>query len=313
MHRLQALQAHVAPSYWGRSDAEVAHYRSQLAQARAELRAFINEENCHPIMIRLAWHDSGTFDAAVREWPACGGANGSIRFDEELDHGANAGLKKAVTFLKEFKAKFAVSWADLIQMASAVAIELAGGPHIPMRYGRVDADRCPKEGNLPDAKPPFGDGAPDAARHLRNVFHRMGFDDREIVALSGAHTMGRAFKERSGVVDNGYGNGGATPYTKSAAVARHDGGKGVGMPGGQSWVKGWLSFDNEYFKYLARGEQAGLLWLPTDRALHEDSSFRGHFDRYAADQPAFFAEYAQVHAKLSDLGAKFDPPEGIAL
>lgn len=35
---------------------------------------------------------------------------------------------------------------------------------------------------------------PDAsqgAEHLREVFYRMGFNDREIVALSGAHTLGR--------------------------------------------------------------------------------------------------------------------------
>jgi hypothetical protein len=33
----------------------------------------------------------------------------------------------------------------------------------------------------------------------------MGLDDRDIVALSGAHTIGRAFKERSGTVEFGYG------------------------------------------------------------------------------------------------------------
>jgi len=33
----------------------------------------------------------------------------------------------------------------------------------------------------------------------------MGFDDKGIVALSGAHTIGRAFKERSGTVKEGYG------------------------------------------------------------------------------------------------------------
>ena len=68
------------------------------------------------------------------------------------------------------------------------------GPIIDMRYGRVDVVRgeeCPKEGNLPDGNAPFGDGSQDAPSHLRNVFHRMGFSDQEIVALSGAHTIGR--------------------------------------------------------------------------------------------------------------------------
>lgn len=145
--------------------------------------------NCQPIMVRLAWHDAGTFDAAnAGNWPACGGANGSIRFAEELAHGANAGLSKAVGYLEKFKLKYPMlSWADLMQMASAEAIKQIGGPEIPMRYGRLDASASPKEGNLPDAMPPFK-GEPDAATHLRNVFYRMGFDDRAIVALSGAHT-----------------------------------------------------------------------------------------------------------------------------
>ncbi len=30
-----------------------------------------------PVMVRLAWHDSGTFDKDVKdEWPKAGGANG---------------------------------------------------------------------------------------------------------------------------------------------------------------------------------------------------------------------------------------------
>ena len=55
--------------------------------------------------------------------------------------------------------------------------------------------------------------ARDAATHLRNVFYRMGLDDAEIVALSGAHTIGRAFKARSGVTDFGYGAKNGTKFT----------------------------------------------------------------------------------------------------
>lgn len=32
-------------------------------------------------------------------------------------------------------------------------------------------------------------------------------------------------------------------------------------------------------------------------------------EKYAEDQEAFFNDYAEAHAKLSNLGAKFDPPE----
>ena len=32
-------------------------------------------------------------------------------------------------------------------------------------------------------------------------------------------------------------------------------------------------------------------------------------EKYAEDQAAFFADYAAAHKRLSELGAKFDPPE----
>ena len=162
--------------------------------------------------MRLAWHDSGTYDAGIAAWPACGGANGSIRFGVELAHNANAGLIKGVTVYLAPIAKRhpSISYADLLQLASATAVAHAGGPVIPMRYGRVDAPteaQCPESGRLPDAAAPFGGdtpmAAPDAASHLRAVFYRMGFNDAEIVALSGAHTIGRAFKERSGTTPHG--------------------------------------------------------------------------------------------------------------
>lgn len=39
----------------------------------------------------MGWHDSGTYDKNINDWPERGGANGSLRFDVELKHGANAG------------------------------------------------------------------------------------------------------------------------------------------------------------------------------------------------------------------------------
>lgn len=301
-------------------------YVAALRGADRELRAFIDANNCNPILVRLAWHDSGTFDQRIESWPEKGGANAGIRFDPELTMGANAGLSKAKGYIQDIHDRYPMlSFADLIQMGSALSIEMAGGPKIEMKYGRVsitDPSQCagPKsrEGfadntGLPDAMPPFGSGDTTPAAHLRSVFgKKMGFNDQEIVALSGAHTIGRAFKNRSGTCPFGYLDSGASKYCKSTCVARADGKPGIGMAGGGAWTKNWLTFDNSYFtKWKESVEDPDLVYFPTDVAVAEDPGFKPFFDKYAADQSAFFADYAKAHKKLSELGCKWEPPEGI--
>ncbi|XP_076911470.1 putative L-ascorbate peroxidase 6, chloroplastic/mitochondrial isoform X1 [Bidens hawaiensis] len=267
----------------------------QLKNAREDIKDLLKTTFSHPIMVRLGWHDAGTYNKNIEEWPQRGGANGSLRFDVEQKHAANAGLVNALKLLQPIKDKYAgVTWADLFQLASATAIEEAGGPKIPMKYGRVDVtgpEQCPEEGRLPDA------GPPSPASHLRDVFYRMGLTDKDIVALSGAHTLGRARPERSG-----WGKP-KTKYTKD----------GPGAPGGQSWTVKWLRFDNSYFKDIKEKRDEDLLVLPTDAALFEDPSFKVFAEKYAVDEKAFFDDYAEAHAKLSNLGAKFDPPEGFSI
>jgi L-ascorbate peroxidase len=169
----------------------------------------------------------GTFDKTIRDWPSCGGCNASIRFDNEIDHSSNAGLSKAIALLEPIKNKYKiVSWSDLIQMAGSLSVELLGGPKINMVYGRIDAspplNSFLKEENkqnikpfdsdeiladrLPRPQPPYPDGSPSADVHLRNIFYRMGFTNREAVSLCGAHTIGRGFKNRSGVCPFSTGN-----------------------------------------------------------------------------------------------------------
>lgn len=55
-----------------------------------------------PVLVRLAWHASGTFDKET----GTGGSNGAtMRFAPEGDHGANAGLVAARDFLEPIKRK----------------------------------------------------------------------------------------------------------------------------------------------------------------------------------------------------------------
>ncbi|KAL1833269.1 hypothetical protein DCAR_0103346 [Daucus carota subsp. sativus] len=240
-------------------------YLKQIDKARRQLRGFIANKNCAPIMLRLAWHDAGTYDKNTKT----GGPNGSIRNEDEFSHGSNNGLKIALDFCEEIKFRHPkLTYADLYQLAGVVAVEVTGGPTIDFVPGRKDSLSSPKEGRLPSATK----GAP----HLREVFYRMGLSDKDIVALSGGHTLGRAHVDRSGF----------------------DG----------PWTKEPLKFDNSYFVELLKGESEGLLKLPTDLALLEDPEFRHYVELYAKDEDAFFKDYALSHKKLSELG--FTPSSG---
>lgn len=311
-HTLKVILGHLVPT--STSSDELAARKEQLKKAKELCKELAASRSCAPILVRTAWHDSGTYDKANANlpWPDAGGAVGSIITDHEIHAPPNAGLKKAVAlYLKPIKDQVPlVSWADLIQMASATAIEVAGGPKINMRYGRLDGvpKPVPPPFGLPDAKAPFGGplkNASDPAEHLRYVFYKYGMTDGEIVALSGAHTLGRAFKDRSGTVEEGYTGG--TKYTAKGAANLEK----SETAGGRSWTKDWLKFDNSYFTDMAKQDQECIAF-ETDKVLMTDPGFRTFFADFANSQESFFSAYAAAHKKLSELGSKFEPAEGIS-
>jgi len=237
-----------------------------------------------PVLVRLAWHAAGTYDKVSRT----GGSNGgTIRFHPESSHGANAGLKVARDLLEPIKKQFpGISYADLYTLAGAVAIEELGGPKIPWRSGRsdaVDGKSCPPDGRLPDAS--------KAQDHVRQIFGRMGFNDQEIVALLGAHSLGRCHGDRSGFEG--------------------------------PWTNAPTTFSNEYFrvlieeKWVPRPPQKGkpfqyedaktktLMMLPADIAFIQDPEFKKYVEIYAKDGERFRKDFAAAFGKLLELGCKF--------
>ncbi|KAI9818116.1 MAG: heme peroxidase [Pycnora praestabilis] len=238
-----------------------------------------------PVIVRLAWHCSGTYDAQT----GTGGSNGAtMRFAPEGDHGANAGLKAARDFLEPVKTKHPwITYSDLWTLAGVCAIQEMQGPPIPWRPGRQDADEamCTPDGRLPD-------GAKEQS-HLRAIFGRMGFDDREIVALSGAHALGRCHTDRSGFDG---------PWSFSPTVMSND---YYRLLLGEKWSyrkwNGPKQFQNVSSKTL--------MMLPTDMALIKDSSFKKHVERYAKDDQVFFSEFRDVIVKLLELGVPFQSKE----
>jgi len=251
----------------------------------SDLENLFKTMKCGPIIVRLSWHDAGVYMQGSGGCP-----NAALRFTDsgEGTWPANAGLSVALELLGPITKKYVpdlISNADLWALAANIAIKTMGGPDIPTRFGRTDAktsrDGCPaNDGRLPD-----GDKGAD---HLRAIFQPKGFDDRAIVALSGAHTVGRCHIERSGF----------------------DG----------AWTEDPLKFDNSYFKELlaksytdektARGvpqcrhAASGTIMLKSDLALLNDAAFKKHVEEYSRDQALFFADFAKAWTKLQENGCE---------
>jgi cytochrome c peroxidase len=235
-----------------------------------------------PVLVRLAWHASGTYDKS----DGTGGSNGaSMRFKPESGHGANAGLDIARNLLEPVKKKYpGISYADLWTLAGAVAIESMGGPKIPWKPGRsdgTDSKSCPPDGRLPDASK----GAP----HVREVFYRMGFNDQEIVALIGAHVLGRMHTNRSGYDG---------PWTRSPTTFSND---FFVQLKENKWVKKKWRGPEEFVN-----ENGGDIAMnPADLAFLSDPKFKKYVDLYAENEEKFFDDFAKAFGKLLELGVKF--------
>jgi len=257
--------------------------RADYDKARQAVRDILDKDgyddgSLGPVFVRLAWHASGTFDKVSKS----GGSNGAtMRYIPESSDGANAGLEKARAFLEPVKQKFpGISYSDLWILAGNTAIEEMGGPKIGFTPGRSDAPdakNIPPNGRLPDAA--------QGAKHVRDVFYRMGFNDQEIVALVGAHCLGRCHTDRSGF---------SGPWTRAPTT-----------------------FSNLFFKELLENKwevkkwngpkqytdpTGELMMLPADLALRDDPEFRKHCEKYAKDEQAFFNDFAAAWQKLTEVG-----------
>ncbi|KAI0482267.1 cytochrome c peroxidase [Xylariaceae sp. FL0804] len=235
-----------------------------------------------PVLVRLAWHCSGTFDQQT----GTGGSNGAtMRFAPEGDHGANAGLKHARDFLEPVKAKFPwITYSDLWTLAGVCALQEMQGPTIPWRPGRSDRDAaaCTPDGRLPD-------GA-KGSDHLRGIFYRMGFNDQEIVALSGAHALGRCHTDRSGFDG---------PWTFSPTVLTND---YYRLLLEERWSKRKWDGPMQY-----QDSNKSIMMLPADYALIQDKAMKPWVQKYAKDNDAFFKDFSAVVTKLFELGVPFKP------
>ncbi|KAL5211758.1 hypothetical protein ABZP36_022605 [Zizania latifolia] len=224
--------------------------------------------------------------------------------DAEINHSLPGDAFDAVVRAKlalELECPGVVSCADILALASRALVTMTGGPNYPVPLGRKDS--LSSSPTAPDAELPHSNFT---VNQLIKMFGDKGFSVQELVALSGAHTLGFShckefadrlydFRGKVGQVDptmnpvlaKGLQVACKNYHTDPNIAAFND----VMTPG---------KFDNMYFINLQRG--LGL--LGTDEELWTDARTKPFVQKYAADSAAFFADFSRAMEKLSLFGVK---------
>lgn len=121
----------------------------------------------------------------------------------------------------------------------------------------------------------------------------MGFSDQEMVALSGAHALGRCHPDRSSYDG---------PWTFSPTVFTNDYFK---LLLNETWQ--WKNWNGP--KQLEDKTTKTLMMLPTDLALVQDKKFKTFVVQYAKDNDAFFQDFSKAVMTLFELGVPFTQSE----
>ncbi|XP_028771187.1 peroxidase 63-like [Neltuma alba] len=193
-----------------------------------------------------------------------------------------------------------VSCADILAVATRDLVTMVGGPHYNVFLGRRDS-RVSKasaiEGHLP--KPTM------TMSQIIEIFAAKGFSVREMVALSGAHTIG--FSHCSQISNDIYNNSKFSQYDpqynpRFAAGLQRACGDYKKNPTLSVFndIMTPNKFDNMYFQNLPKG----LGVLKSDRGLFSDPRTRPFVEEFAADENKFFQAFAQAMQKLGLVGVQ---------
>jgi len=191
---------------FGREGTSRGCIRGRTSGGARKLRQITTRGDTIGGLVRLSFHDAGTYDVAGTG----GRPDGCIL----MDAAENGGIKEDSLIVERIynESRNVISRADFWALAANVALEeaLPNGVtrNIPFRWGRLDVSSCNADfGKLPDSE-----GNLDSVKAW--AMNQLGMTEEETVALMGAHTLGRAVPANSGyrgawvqadaVLDNAY-------------------------------------------------------------------------------------------------------------
>ncbi|CAK8533676.1 unnamed protein product [Lathyrus sativus] len=197
----------------------------------------------------------------------------------------------------EFSCPNTVSCSDILSTATRDLLIMLGGPHYNVYLGRRDgrASASPSvNGHLPKPSMPMS--------QIIEIFTKRGFTVEEMVALSGAHTVG--FSHCSEFSSEIYNNSSSpSSYNPRFAEALRNACRDYQKNPTLSIFNDVMTpnkFDNVYFQNLPKG----LGVLKSDHGLFSDPLTKPFVETFAADEDRFFKVFASSMQKLSLLGVK---------
>lgn len=191
-----------------------------------------------------------------------------------------------------------VSCADILALAAESSVSLSGGPSWNVLLGRRDGLTANQAGANSSIPSPF-----ESLSNVTSKFSAVGLDTTDLVALSGAHTFGRAqcqfFSQR---LFNFSGTGSPDPTLNSTYLATLQ--QNCPQNGNGSTLNNLDpstpdSFDNNYFTNLLINQ--GLLQTDQELFSTNGSSTVSIVNNFANNQTAFFQAFAQSMINMGNI------------
>ncbi|KAL4377293.1 hypothetical protein GQ457_02G009180 [Hibiscus cannabinus] len=188
-----------------------------------------------------------------------------------------------------------VSCADILVLAARDAVALSGGPDWEVRLGRKDSLTASQEDSDNIMPSPRAN-----ATSLINLFSQFNLSIKDLVALSGSHSIGeaRCFSIMFRLY-NQSGSGKPDPAIEPGFREKLDHLCPLGV---DENVTGPLDatpvvFDNQYFRDLV----AGKGFLNSDQTLFTSPRTRPYVRLFSKDQDQFFKAFVEGMLKMGDL------------
>ncbi|EES16804.1 peroxidase 43 isoform X2 [Sorghum bicolor] len=288
----------------GSAQLQVGFYSDSCPDAEDTVTAAVqdaagNDPTILPALLRLQFHDCFVkgCDASVLIRSATN--------DAEVDNAKNQGLRgqdvvDAAKAQLEDQCPGVVSCADILALAARDAVAMTGGPSFDVPTGRRDG----LTSNLRDA-----DVLPDAGDSisvLRSRFAASGLDDRDLVLLTAAHTVGTTacffVKDRLYSYPLPGGGTGADPSIPAPFVAELK----ARCPPGDFNTRLPLDRGSEtdFDDSILRNIRSGFAVIASDAALANSNATRALVDAYlGASARSFQRDFAAAMVKMGTVGA----------